>query len=36
MNKIFEQSFITFEKWRYRSQILLKLQAAEVASTLFH
>ena len=35
MNQIFGQRFILFEKWRYRSQLLLKLRAAEVA-TLFH
>ena len=29
MNQIFGQKFIIFEKWRYRSQLLLKLLAVE-------
>ena len=35
MNQIFGQRFNIFEKWRYTSQLLLKLRAVEVA-TLFH
>ena len=35
MNQIFGQSFIIFEKLRYRGRLLLKLQAVEVA-TSFH
>ena len=35
MNQIFGQSFIIFEKLRYRGQVLLKLRAIEVA-TSFH
>ena len=35
MNQISGQRFNIFEKWRYRSQLLLKLRAVEVA-TLFH
>ena len=35
MNQIIGQMFIIFEKWRYRSQLLLKLRPDEVA-TLFH
>ena len=30
MNQIFGQSFIIFEKLRYRGQLLLKLQVVEV------
>ena len=35
MNQIFRQRFIIFDKWRYRSQLLLKLLSVEVA-TSFH
>ena len=33
MNQIFGQRFIIFEKWRYRSQLLFKLRAVEVATS---
>ena len=33
MNQIFVQRFIIFEKWRYRCQLLLKLEAVKIATS---
>ena len=35
MNQLFGKRFIIFEKMKYRDQLLLKLQAVDVA-TSFH